>query len=119
MKHTVISLLFLVFIAPFDARAQSRNSNQCSHAGRAYQRLPLMADTPTEAERQLAQHKAAQQSEQCIGRGRVEECLAELRIQTPRCKRAERCPTPGSGVPTSSPAYGEATPLESGFVVTV
>ena len=50
MKHTVISLPFLVFIEPFDARAQSRNSNQCSHAGRAYQRLPLMADTPTEAE---------------------------------------------------------------------
>jgi len=119
MKHTAISLLFLVFIAAFDARAQSRNSNQCLHAGRAYQRLPLMADTPTEAEQQLPQHKAARQREQCLGRGRPDEGPCRAPNPNSEVQTSERCPAPGSGVPTSSPACGEASPLESGFVVTV
>ena len=64
MKHTIITLFLLVFIAASGATAQSPKPNQCPQAGRAYQRLLLRADIPTEAESQLAQHKAARQKEQ-------------------------------------------------------
>ncbi len=64
MRHTVIFLFLLVFIAASGATAQSPNTNQCPHAGRVYQRLLFTADSPTEAEQQLAQHRAARQKEQ-------------------------------------------------------
>jgi hypothetical protein len=64
MKRTIISLFLLVFIAASGATAQSPKPNQCPQVGRTYQRLLPTADTPTVAEQQLAQHKAAQQKEQ-------------------------------------------------------
>jgi hypothetical protein len=63
MKHMVITLFLLVVIAASGAKAQMPNANHCPPAGRAYQRLLPTADTPTEAERQLAEYKAAQQKE--------------------------------------------------------
>jgi hypothetical protein len=63
MKHTIITLFLLVFIAAFGATAQSPNPTHCPQPGR-YQRLLPTAGIPTEAERQFAEHKAAQQKEQ-------------------------------------------------------
>ena len=63
MKHAVITLFLLIFIAASGATAQSHNANHCPPAEQAYQRLLSAPDIPTEPERQLAQHKAAQQKE--------------------------------------------------------
>ena len=62
MKHTVITLFLLVFIATSSTTAQSPNPTHCPQPGR-YQRLLPTADIPTAAEQQLAQHKAAQRKE--------------------------------------------------------
>jgi hypothetical protein len=61
MKHTIITLFSL--IAASGATAQTPNPTHCPQPGRAQRLLPT-ADTPTEVERQLAEHKAAQQKEQ-------------------------------------------------------
>ena len=64
MKHTVITLFLLVFIAASRATAQSPNPNQCPKMEPAYQLLLLKAEIPTAAERRLEQRVAAQQMEQ-------------------------------------------------------
>jgi len=63
MKHTVITLFLLAFIAASSATAQSQYYEQCRRLDPAYQRLLLKGEIAIEAEQRSEQRRTNRQKE--------------------------------------------------------